>query len=354
MIKKAELPKYSPNTKRLAEIRKTLSLEKSKMGKFFKSHGVKKIGDRTYISIENGESADIEKLTDIYLTFNKEFRKRNLSNKIELYEIIDDENYSSSLKSLDDTENDDENSRVSKSTMYQILNAENLFKKLDNHNNKKKVFNLGSVPGDAAEDINLLFDQIEVYNKAHDIKFANEEEENFEAERKLLKISSNINNLLSSLENNYNVKLFISELEIKQAGWSNVYEGEHEDPNFDEYEEEKEIPDTYQFVIEHVNYIIYYFTVANADSVNVEYSDEYSSNELSTILFQDPPITVKVKFDPKTDSWARDRTIMRSLTNELNKRTKLQNKNSNKYYYFGNRIYDDKISFSVNYKSYDF
>ena len=129
MIKKAELPKYNPNTKRLAEIRRTLSLEKSKMGKFFKSHGVKKIGDRTYISIENGESVDIEKLTDIYLTFNKEFRKRNLSNKIELHEIIDDQKYVEA-KNINDPLNeklkDEEDSKVINAKMYQVFNAENL------------------------------------------------------------------------------------------------------------------------------------------------------------------------------------------------------------------------------------
>ena len=83
MIKKVENTMFEGRESSLKRIRKDLDLPKEKMGKFFLDHGIKKIGNRTYIKIENGEEKfHVDKFKDMAKAFNREFRKRNDSRSI--------------------------------------------------------------------------------------------------------------------------------------------------------------------------------------------------------------------------------------------------------------------------------
>ena len=74
MVRIDSKAKFTPNGEELKKIREILNLPKSKMGDFFKSYGVKKLGDRVYISIENGQKTEMKKIYDIAYAFNKEFK----------------------------------------------------------------------------------------------------------------------------------------------------------------------------------------------------------------------------------------------------------------------------------------
>ena len=58
------------------------------MGDFFKNNGIKKIGNRTYVKIENCEEKfDVNKFREIAYAFNSEFRKKNLPNNFLNYHM---------------------------------------------------------------------------------------------------------------------------------------------------------------------------------------------------------------------------------------------------------------------------
>jgi hypothetical protein len=46
---------FRANTKCFVQTRESLGLAKNKMSKFLENHGIKKIGQRSYLRIENGE-----------------------------------------------------------------------------------------------------------------------------------------------------------------------------------------------------------------------------------------------------------------------------------------------------------
>ena len=61
------------------------------MGTFFKSHNIKKIGNRTYIDIENGEKEfDLSKFKDLTKAFNNEFIKLNLNYRTSVQKLTAD------------------------------------------------------------------------------------------------------------------------------------------------------------------------------------------------------------------------------------------------------------------------
>tara|TARA_B100000579_G_C22335303_1_gene622388 strand:+ start:362 stop:604 length:243 start_codon:yes stop_codon:yes gene_type:complete len=79
MIKKQN-DTYYANELELKSLRAVLGLEKDKMGAFFKNNGIKKIGNRTYVKIENCEEKfEVNKFSEIAFAFNSEFRKKKSS-----------------------------------------------------------------------------------------------------------------------------------------------------------------------------------------------------------------------------------------------------------------------------------
>lgn len=344
MMNKAKNNKVKANSKRLTAVREILNLPKPKMGDFLKRHGIKKIGDRVYISIENGEKTELKKFYDLAFAFNKEFKKRNLNNKIEVHELIDDPEYKFNENIKTNTNYAENLPKICTTTLYQIVNAENLYKQLGSSYDKKKVLNLGTMPPEAAEELNKLFEKVEEYNSSRELRYEDEEEKSFNREKKILNISSEINSIFNSLQSKYDIKLFMSILQIPSIQAQPFFSDEDEKKSM--YEPIENVDNIWELGISWVNYLFYYFTQDNIDSVTVKYENEYSENELSEILKKFPVKKKFIKPDNVSDE-KHDRMIQDQLQNEMNRMNHKENEDANSLH-FRDSLYEDHLSLTVN------
>ena len=172
MIVKLENKKKA-NVKELKSIREKLSLKKDEMGSFFKSHNIKKIGNRTYIDIENGEKKfDLSKYKDLAKAFNNEFIKLNLNYRTSVQKLtvgltkskkkVTENLAGKELRAtLNVKEPELEDQRYSGTLLFKIHNAENIFNKLNQNYHRKKVMNLGTLKTGSSEPIANLFGYIQ-------------------------------------------------------------------------------------------------------------------------------------------------------------------------------------------------
>ena len=337
MVRIDSKAKFTPNGEELKKIREILNLPKSKMGDFFKSYGVKKLGDRVYISIENGQKTEMKKIYDIAYAFNKEFKKRNLDNKTTPQELLMSGEYISTSEEKDQKKIDNnQNSKEGSVILTHIMNAENLFNKLSEFHNRKKVFNIGAMPPGASQYIKGLFSLIEEYNKEKfKFKFRDEEDESFSIETKTLDMSEEINKSLNYLYNEFNIKLFMGKMDFFLADASPAWD-----------ENEKDIEDTYELSLTMSDYIFYYFTNFNADSVTAIHKRQYSENELSDIIFKHN-IKLEIKKSNDTDWKSFFIEVRRELIDKLNNINRKKDENSN-YHFFQDRIHDEDVKFILN------
>jgi len=112
------------------------------------------------------------------------------------------------------------------------------------------------------------------------------------------------------------------------------------------YEPIENVDNIWELGISWVNYLFYYFTQDNIDSVTVKYENEYSENELSEILKKFPVKKKFIKPDNVSDE-KHDRMIQDQLQNEMNRMKHKENEDANSLH-FRDSLYEDHLSLTVN------
>ena len=331
MIKKLN-DTYYANELELKSLRALLGLEKDKMGAFFRSNGIKKIGNRTYIKIENCEEKfEVNKFSEIAFAFNSEFRKKNLPNKTAAFRLYKNnklekkKDKSESIKTsiskhIKISKN---NKKLFSTKLDRIFNAENLYRLLKSNYHKKKVFNLGSIFPEAIEDIEKLFDQITIFD---DTKIGYERNSDdltdFSSEKKKLQHSAEINTIIKRLESSYNVRLYMGILAVPVARAFPV----KETGVLNDIEE-------FELGVSEDEYLFYYFASNNPEYIIAEYEGFQSEDELTKILNK---YSVKAKIETKKS----DSECFRVLNGMLSKLSK------GKHYLF-DTIHEHSITFDL-------
>ena len=330
MIKKQN-DTYYANELELKSLRAVLGLEKDKMGDFFKNNGIKKIGNRTYVKIENCEEKfDVNKFREIAYAFNSEFRKKNLPNKTAAFRLY--KNNLDKKKGKDKTVKTNitkqiniskNNKRLYSTKLDRIFNAENLHRLLKSYYHRKKVFNLGSIFPEAIEDVEKLFDQITIFDDTK-IGYERNSEEltDFSSEKKKLQHSAEINSILKRLENTHNVRLYMGILTVPVARAFPV----KETGVLDDIEE-------FELLASEDDYLFYYFAPNNPEYIIAKYEAFQSEDELNKILNK---YSVKTKIETKKS----DSECFRILNDILSKLSK------GKHYLF-DTIHERNITFDL-------
>ena len=315
MIKKVENTMFEGRESSLKRIRKDLDLSKEKMGKFFLDHGIKKIGNRTYIKIENGEEKfHVDKFKDMAKAFNREFRKRNdsrsiifttlikSSGKLALYRA-NQQLREKEWKKREKNSYQQENETITTSTqLKRIYNAENMLQHLSSEKtHKKKVFGLGSLKSAPIANIENLFNFIKDYYKSKkNDQESTDELSDFSVENKFLKVSSDLNKVLADLHT-AGIRLYMGVLPINYARpipakIANTKE------NLAEVTLAGQVD--WQLCSSTEEYLFYYFTRENPEYIGVTYKNQYSTSMLKSILDK-YSITIKAnanKFIAETDN----------------------------------------------------
>ena len=330
MIKKQN-DTYYANELELKSLRAVLGLEKDKMGDFFKNNGIKKIGNRTYVKIENCEEKfDVNKFREIAYAFNSEFRKKNLPNKTAAFRLYKnnldkkkdkDKSVKTNItKQINISKN---NKRLYSAKLDRIFNAENLHRLLKSYYHRKKVFNLGSIFPEAIEDVEKLFDQITIFDDTK-IGYERNSEEltDFSSEKKKLQHSAEINSILKRLENTHNVRLYMGILTVPVARAFPV----KETGVLDDIEE-------FELLASEDDYLFYYFAPNNPEYIIAKYEAFQSEDELNKILNK---YSVKTKIETKKS----DSECFRILNGILSKLSK------GKHYLF-DTIHERNITFDL-------
>ena len=304
MIKKTKETFYA-NESLLVSLRQLLGLEKDKMGSFFLKNNIKKIGDRTYTKIENGEKPyELQKFKDISFAFNSEFQRKNLPNRISVFQLIKKNKSSTKNSSQIDIKDfkkpiAENKKKIFTTVLNRIFNAENLYNFLKSNYHRKKVFNLGTLPPGAINDVEDFFDQIKNYDYKLIYDFKSDDLLDFSREKKILEHSSTINSILNKLEQTYEVRLYMGILAIPLAKPFPV-------------KEEIEINDIEEFelCLSEDEYLFYYFASTNPESIHVKYEVEHSEQEIIEILD-------KYKVTAKVDAKKTDTEIFRILQEKI-------------------------------------
>lgn len=330
MIKKQN-DTYYANELELKSLRAVLGLEKDKMGDFFKNNGIKKIGNRTYVKIENCEEKfDVTKFREIAYAFNSEFRKKNLPNKTAAFRLYKnnldkkkdkDKSVKTNItKQINSLKN---NKRLYSAKLDRIFNAENLHRLLKSNYHRKKVFNLGSIFPEAIEDVEKLFDQITIFDDTK-IGYERNSEEltDFSSEKKKLQHSAEINSIIKRLESTHNVRLYMGILTVPVARAFPV----KETGVLDDIEE-------FEMLASEDDYLFYYFASNNPEYIIAKYEAFQSEDELNKILNK---YSVKTKIETKKS----DSECFRILNNILSKLSK------GKHYLF-DTIHEHSITFDL-------
>tara|TARA_B100000427_G_C15487840_1_gene586175 strand:+ start:551 stop:1696 length:1146 start_codon:yes stop_codon:yes gene_type:complete len=330
MIKKQN-DTYYANELELKSLRAVLGLEKDKMGAFFKNNGIKKIGNRTYVKIENCEEKfEVNKFSEIAFAFNSEFRKKNLPNKTAAFRLYKNDKLdkkkdksksikTSIAKQINFSKN---NKKLFSAKLDRIFNAENLHRLLKSHYHRKKVFNLGSIFPEAIEDVEKLFDQITIFDDKISYARNSDDLTDFSLEKKKLQHSAEINSILQRLENNYNVRLYMGILVVPVARAFPV----KETGVLNDIEE-------FEFGASEDEYLFYYFAPNNPEYIIAKYEAFQSEDELTKILKK---YSVKAKIETKKS----DSECFRVLNGMLSKLSK------GKHYLF-ETIHEDSIAFDL-------
>ena len=344
MIVKVENKKKA-NVKELISIREKLGLKKDKMGTFFKSHNIKKIGNRTYIDIENGEKEfDLSKFKDLTKAFNNEFIKLNLNYRTSVQKltagltrskkIATDKLAGKELRTvLNVKEPQLENNRYSNTFLWKIHNAENIFNKLNQNYHRKKVMNLGTLKTGSGETISNLFGYIQKYINESDFKLKRgtrfDKRDNFDGEIEVLNLADNINRCIDNLKTTFGVNLYMGILAVPTVAEDTVDEVE----NWEKLANKKDVE--FKLVLSENEVLFYYFTDQDPPSISVYHRNEYTQKELNEILSKYP---VSTFVDMSADGSVDAEKIIFNLCNRILK------KSGNKIY-IGQSILDMDLSF---------
>ena len=346
MIVKIENKKKA-NVKELISIREKLSLKKDKMGTFFKSHNIKKIGNRTYIDIENGEKEfDLSKFKDLTKAFNNEFIKLNLNYRTSVQKLTADPTESKKEKrkfkeitkevpaefNLGEKALNDRRYSITK--LWKIHNAENIFNKLNQNYHRKKVMNLGTLKTGSSAPISDLFGFIQKYIKESDFKLKRgtrfDKRDDYDGEIEVLNLADSINRCIDQLRDKYGINLYMGILTVPTVTEDTV------DESIDTWEaisDGKKVE--FKLVLSENDVLFYYFTDQDPSSISVEHRNEYTEKELQDILDQ-YPVTTQINASTPTES------VIFDLCNKILK------KSGNKSIFIGQSIMDSDLKFKFN------
>ena len=351
MIVKIENKKKA-NVKELISVREKLGLKKDEMGPFFKSHNIKKIGNRTYIDIENGEKKfDLSKFKDLTKAFNNEFIKLNLDYRTSVQKLTSgltkskkDVSYKDTGKELRATLNvkelELENRRYSFTKLWKIHNAENIFNKLNQNYHKKKVMNLGTLKAGSNVPISNLFGYIQKYIKESDFKLNRgsrfDKRDDYDGEIEVLNLADSINRCLDELKNAFGTNLYMGILKVPTVTEDTVNENE----------------DTWQAIMDNKlvefklclsenEILFYYFTDQDPSNITVEHRNEFTEKELQDILDK-YPVTSIIEAGKPSD------IIISDLCNKIEK------KSEKKHIFISQNIFDSNLKFKFDSSFEDF
>ena len=346
MIVKIENKKKA-NVKELISIREKLSLKKDKMGTFFKSHNIKKIGNRTYIDIENGEKEfDLSKFKDLTKAFNNEFIKLNLNYRTSVQKLTADPTESKKEKSKLKKINKEvpvefnlgekalNDRRYSITKLWKIHNAENIFNKLNQNYHRKKVMNLGTLKTGSSAPISDLFGFIQKYIKESDFKLKRgtrfDKRDDYDGEIEVLNLADSINRCIDQLRDKYGINLYMGILTVPTVTDDTV------DESIDIWEEISDGKKVeFKLVLSENDVLFYYFTDQDPSSISVEHRNQYTEKELQDILDQ-YPVTTLINAGNSSES------VIFDLCNKILK------KSGNKSIFIGQSIMDSDLKFKFN------
>ena len=317
------------------------------MGTFFKSHNIKKIGNRTYIDIENGEKEfDLSKFKDLTKAFNNEFIKLNLNYRTSVQKLTADPTKSKKEKSKLKKINKEvpvefnlgekalNDRRYSITKLWKIHNAENIFNKLNQNYHRKKVMNLGTLKTGSSAPISDLFGFIQKYIKESDFKLKRgtrfDKRDDYDGEIEVLNLADSINRCIDQLRDKYGINLYMGILTVPTVTDDTV------DESIDIWEEISDGKKVeFKLVLSENDVLFYYFTDQDPSSISVEHRNQYTEKELQDILDQ-YPVTTLINAGNSSES------VIFDLCNKILK------KSGNKSIFIGQSIMDSDLKFKFN------
>lgn len=261
MIKKLNTETFYSNSEKLANLREELNIKKNEIVKSLKDIGITTIGSsRTYARLENKELkfdhktyVDLAKGLNLLFKKNKKIKKNITATDLYKKDLAEDKNSYTRLLCVKDA--------------GELIN-------LIHNSDRKKMFGLSEIESPAIPHIDQLFNVLTEVSK-EEYKtfniFNDEDLNNFQNEKRIIDISSQINMKLNEISNNFGPKLFAGILDVPliqphpinfKFGKKNVYE----------------------LVAVNFKYLIYKFDKTSQDSFDVKYINPISLKKLKDLL----------------------------------------------------------------------
>ena len=281
--------KFKARGKMLKKFREQLNLPLNKMGKFFLKHGVKKLGDKSYVEMEKERRKfEKKKYEDVAYAFAQEAADQKIDFEISVQEL-----YEETLKR-------------NKTFFFlrKIDDAEQLFKYLDRAD-KKKTLNLSYINPDHQSSIKDLFNIITNY--LQDKFFASnnsnseieEDLQDFSKEEKVLETIWSANNCLSAFRLGKSplgifcgilpvdtIEFNINGEPLQEGGFAGTL-GNENDIKWIPYTYQKSNIKKIESEIISKNYLIIYFGDPNFNFMKAVYNMPFSKEELKKLISQE-------------------------------------------------------------------
>lgn len=310
MIKKLNIETFYSNSEKLSDLREALGIKKSDIVKNLKAVGISTIGSsRTYTRLENKElKFSYKTFEDLAKGFNLLFKR--------------DKKTKPKFKATDFYIKDISEDKNSYTRLNKITDSGELINLIFN-SDKKKIFGLAEVDGKASEELGQLFDLFSVVSKEEYktfSSFSDEKLEDFENEKKIIKVASSINDKLVTLNINHDLRLYagILSLPLVNATFVSVTKNE------------------YKLKAINSNYLIIKFSKNNEDCFDIKYSNDLSLKKLDEILN-------KYNYEEKFD----DLSNWDFIVDELRDRVTRKMLEANDYHYLPFSLNREKIEFDA-------
>lgn len=277
--------KFRANGQMLKKFREQLNLPLNKMGKFFIKHGVKKLGDKSYVEMEKERRKfEKKKFEDVAWAFAQEAANQRVDFLISVQELYHEEQKRNKFHFF----------------LQRIDQAENLFKFLDRAD-KKKTLNLSYINSEHEVYIKRLFKKISDYL---DNSFFASNNSNSESEEELgdfTKESTVIENLISVDKCLSAIKIGQAplgifcgilpvdnlELHVNDIPWTAgfISQGDgYESGDWHQKQYVKSAVKKVQFKIENRKYLIIYFGDPKYSFMKAVYNMPFTKHELNNIV----------------------------------------------------------------------
>ena len=318
MIKKLNIETFYSNSEKLSYLREALGIKKKDFVKNLKAVGISTIrSPRTYTRLENKE------LKFSYKTFEDLAKGFNL-----LYKR--DKKTKPNLKATDLYIKDLIEDKNSYARLIKITDAGDLINLIFN-SDRKKIFGLAEIDEKASGEIEELFDLFSIVSQEEYRSFSpfrDEKLEDFENEKRIIKVASSITSKLNILYGSYDLRLYAGILSLPLI-----------DPTYVSITKNE-----FKLKARNSNYLVLKFSKDNEDCFDIKYSNDFSLKKLDEILNK---YNLIKQFEGSSDI----EFIRRELTDAVSKKM-LEN---NDYSYLPFSMNRDKIEFdAVEYEEIPF